>query len=45
MPIREKTFPVRYTPRGLVDALDATDKFPGASTALTNLVFDQSNLW
>lgn len=43
MPIREKTIPVRFTPRGLVDALDATDKFPGASTALTNLVFDQSN--
>ncbi len=43
MPIREKTIPVRFTPRGLTDALDATDKFPGACVALTNLVFDQSN--
>jgi len=43
MPIRERTIPVRFTPRGLVDALDATDKFPGACVALSNLVFDQSN--
>lgn len=35
--------PVRFTPRGLVDALDATDKFPGACIALANLVFDPSN--
>jgi hypothetical protein len=35
--------PMRFTPRGLVDAFDATDKFPGACQALTNLVFDPSN--
>lgn len=38
-----RVFPVRFTPRGLTDALDATDKFPGACTALTNLIFDQAN--
>lgn len=38
-----RVFPVRFTPRGLTDALDATDKFPGASLALSNLIFDQSN--
>lgn len=35
--------PVRFTPRGLVDAFDATDVFPGACRSLQNLVFDQSN--
>ncbi|HLZ08309.1 MAG TPA: hypothetical protein VKT80_06975, partial [Chloroflexota bacterium] len=34
---------MRFTPRGIVDAYDATDKFPGACRVLTNLVFDQSN--
>ncbi len=34
---------MRFTPRGLVDAFDATDKFQGACRQLTNLVFDQSN--
>lgn len=43
MPISQKQFPVRFTCRGLVDALDATDKFPGASIQLANLLFDQSN--
>lgn len=43
MPIRDRQFPVRFTPRGLVDAFDATDKFPGACLALTNLIFDQAN--
>lgn len=43
MPISPRQFPVRFTPRGLVDAFDATDKFPGACTALTNLVFDHAN--
>lgn len=38
-----RVFPVRFTPRGLTDALDATDKFPGACTSLANLIFDQSN--
>lgn len=37
------TAPVRFTPRGLVDAFDATDKFPGACQALANLIFDQVN--
>lgn len=35
--------PMRFTPRGLVDAFDSTDKFPGACQQLTNLIFDQSN--
>jgi hypothetical protein len=35
--------PVRFTPRGLVDALDSTDKFEGACIVLKDLVFDQSN--
>jgi hypothetical protein len=43
MPIRERNYPVRFTPRGLVDAFDATDKFPGACISLINLIFDQSN--
>src|SRR5512135_284651 len=38
-----KSSAMRFTPRGLVDAFDATDKFPGACQALTNLVFDPSN--
>ena len=38
-----KSEPIRFTPRGLTDAFDATDKFPGACQALTNLIFDQSN--
>ena len=42
MPI-DKTIPIRFTPRGLADAYDATDVFPGACRKLTNLVFDQSN--
>lgn len=37
------TTPVRFTPRGLVDAFDATDKFPGACNQLANLIFDQVN--
>jgi hypothetical protein len=35
--------PMRFTPRGLCDAFDATDKFPGACRSLVNLIFDQSN--
>lgn len=38
-----KTFPMRMTPKGLSDAFDSTDKFPGACRQLINLVFDQSN--
>ena len=38
-----KAQPIRFTPRGLSDAFDATDRFQGACQALTNLVFDQSN--
>jgi hypothetical protein len=38
-----KAHPVRFTPKGLTDAFDATDMFQGACTALTNLVFDQVN--
>lgn len=43
MAIASKLQPMRFTPRGLVDAYDATDKFPGACTSLANLIFDQSN--
>lgn len=43
MPINQRQYPVRFTPQGLVDAFDATDKFPGACISLANLVFDQSN--
>lgn len=42
MPILQST-PVRFTPRGLTDAFDATDEFPGACRKLANLVFDQFN--
>lgn len=43
MPIAQKQYPVRFTARGLVDALDATDRFLGASVSLANLIFDSSN--
>ena len=42
MPINRSN-PVRFTPRGLVDAFDATDIFAGACRALKNLIFDQAN--
>jgi len=42
MGIREGR-PVRFTPIGLADAFDATDKFLGSCRSLQNLVFDQSN--
>jgi hypothetical protein len=35
--------PVRFTPKGICDAFDATDAFPGACSQLQNLVFDQGN--
>lgn len=35
--------PVRFTPKGICDAFDSTDAFPGACQTLTNLVFDQGN--
>lgn len=35
--------PVRFTPKGICDAFDATDAFPGACATLQNLVFDQGN--
>ena len=35
--------PVRFTPKGICDAFDATDAFAGACDLLTNLVFDQGN--
>lgn len=38
-----QSMPVRFTPRGLADAYDSTDVFPGACRKLANLVFDQSN--
>ena len=36
-------YPTRFTPSGICDAFDATEAFPGACQALTNLVFDQGN--
>ena len=43
MPIRQPQYPIRFFPAGLVDAFDATEKFPGACIELSNMVFDQSN--
>src|SRR5580765_1348499 len=42
MPI-PKSYPVRFTPKGICDAFDATDTFPGACSVLQNLIFDQAN--
>lgn len=42
MPIQNSK-PDRFTPRGLVDAYDATDVFPGACRVMQNLIFDQAN--
>lgn len=39
----DKEYPVNFTARGLADAWDATEAFPGACRSLQNLVFDQSN--
>jgi len=38
-----KEYPVRFTPRGLSDAWDATDTFVGACRYLTNLIFAQTD--
>jgi hypothetical protein len=38
-----KSYPARFTPKGLCDAYDATDKFPGACRSLKDLIFDQAN--
>lgn len=35
--------PVQFTPKGLCDAFDASQAFPGACQLLSNLVFDQGN--
>jgi len=40
---KQKEYPVRFTPRGLSDAWDSTNTFPGACKSLQNLIFDQSN--
>lgn len=42
MPI-PRAYPVRFTPKGICDAFDATDAFAGACRSLQNLVFDQGN--
>lgn len=42
MPSR-KEYNVRFTPRGLSDAWDSSETFPGACLSLQNLIFDQSN--
>ena len=39
----QKSYPIRFTPRGLSDAFDATDTFAGACRTMQNLIFDQSN--
>ena len=38
-----KSHPMRFTPTGVTDAFDASQKFPGACQKLSNLVFDQGN--
>lgn len=35
--------PMRFSPKGLTDAYDATDEFQGACQQLSNLILDQSN--
>lgn len=35
--------PVRFTPKGICDAFDATDAFAGACAIMSNLIFDQAN--
>jgi hypothetical protein len=35
--------PVQFTPKGLCDAFDSSQAFPGACQLLSNLVFDQGN--
>lgn len=35
--------PVRFSPKGICDAFDATDAFAGACALMTNLIFDQAN--
>src|SRR5271154_418126 len=42
MPI-PRGYAVRFTPKGLSDAFDATDVFAGACQTLQNLMFDQAN--
>lgn len=42
MPI-SANYPIKFTPKGLVDAFDGTELFPGACQILTDLVFDQGN--
>jgi hypothetical protein len=39
--------PIRFSPAGLSDSLDATDEFPGACAALQNLIPDPTtrNIW
>lgn len=41
------TTPVRFSPAGLSDTLDATEEFPGAMASLSNLIPDPStkHLW
>lgn len=43
MPIAQKNYSVKFTPKGLSDAFDSSDAFFGACTVLANLVFDQGN--
>ncbi len=38
-----RAYPVRFTPKGICDAFDSTDTFPGACARLQDLVFDQGN--
>ena len=39
----KNSHPMRFTPTGLVDAFDASQKFIGACQQMQNLVFDQAN--
>lgn len=40
---QRREYPVGFVPKGLSDAFDSTQAFPGACSVLKNLVFDQAN--
>lgn len=35
--------PMKFTPKGVTDTFDASERFPGACQRLENLIFDQAN--
>lgn len=38
-----QSYPIKFTAKGLCDALDASMAFPGACLSMQNVIFDQSN--